>query len=325
MSLTPAQLGAVGCAAVCGWALVAAPWAQRLRLRLRPPTSQERPAPAPTGEYFRVTSFHGLPAGVLAVAALLWKGPAAMVAVLLVVAGWEWRRRTSARLALEQRQRDEAVAGCQTLAALLRAGIPAVAALTVVGREHPQQFGPAAAAARFDGEVIAALRTTGLVLGVNSLDRLAVAWEVSAHTGAALARLVDEAAATVRSEEAVQREVTAQLSSARATARLLALLPVAPYLLGLGLGADPADFLLRTGPGLLCLVLGAVLVGLGLLWVDLLAGAAGPGRRGQGPRRRGAGPRRGATSSSGAAASSGSAASSAAAHDRRGPGRRAAW
>ena len=55
---------------------------------------------------------------------------------------------------------------------------------------------------------------------------IAACWDVAARTGAALAPARDRAAETLRQEEALRNEVTAQLAGARASAPLMAGLPM---------------------------------------------------------------------------------------------------
>jgi tight adherence protein B len=65
--------------------------------------------------------------------------------------------------------------------------------------------------------------------------------------------------------------VATELASAQATARLLAVLPVAVLLLGNGLGGDPVGFLLSSPGGLVCLVAGLSLEYAGLAWLTRIA------------------------------------------------------
>ena len=75
-------------------------------------------------------------------------------------------------------------------------------------------------------------------------------------------------------EDATRREVVAALEPPRATARLLALLPVFGLLLGTGIGADPWGFLVGTPVGVGCLAAGCALGLAGLTWVERLADGA---------------------------------------------------
>jgi len=131
----------------------------------------------------------------------------------------------------------------------------------------------AARAARLGGDVSAALVAASLRPGAGGLARLAAVWSVSQQAGAGLAGGCEQIADWLRDDEALRREVTAQLSGPRSSARLLAALPVLGIVLGSGLGARPLDVLLGTPYGLACLALGAALAALGWWWTERLARA----------------------------------------------------
>jgi tight adherence protein B len=137
-----------------------------------------------------------------------------------------------------------------------------------------------AAAARLGADVPAALRRLGERGGAGGLVRLAAAWELCAATGAGLAFAVQQLLESIRSEQEVGRIVHGELASARATARLVAALPVVVLLAAQGAGARPWHFLLQTGPGLACLASGAALAVLGLGWIERIASAAVRGEEG---------------------------------------------
>lgn len=168
---------------------------------------------------------------------------------------------------------------CGTLVAELRAGRTPVEALTRAAEEAPS--GPASAllagplaASRSQGDLVQAFGAAAEVEGAAALRRLAACWRVAESRGAGLALAVQRVADGLRAEEAQRREVAAQLAAPRATARLLAVLPVAGLLLGAGIGAHPVAVLLHTPYGLACLVLGAALDVAGLAWTNRIARAA---------------------------------------------------
>lgn len=168
---------------------------------------------------------------------------------------------------------------CATLAVELRAGRTPLEALTRAGDEAPA--GPAAtvlagpvAAARSHGDLVGALLSAAEIEGAAALRRLAACWRVSESSGAGLALAVDRVADGLRAEETQRREVAAELAAPRATARLLAVLPLAGLLLGAGIGAHPLAVLLHTPYGLACLVLGAALDVAGLAWTARIARSA---------------------------------------------------
>jgi tight adherence protein B len=94
---------------------------------------------------------------------------------------------------------------------------------------------------------------------------------VSHRTGAGLADALDRVAGTVRADRATRRVVAGELASARATARMMAALPLLVLVLGAGGGASPWGFLLGTPAGVLCLGAGLGLGALGLWWIERIA------------------------------------------------------
>jgi tight adherence protein B len=262
-----AAVAAVAGAAIAGWLWPAMPVRSVLRRRLSPPPDHPWLISGVAAAVPILVTALGLAVG--------WRfggvGGVGVAAALGI--GWRWRRRRGRRTAAEAARRREVLAGCRSLASLLRAGRAPVAALMVVGTDWPATFGTVAAAARFDGDILPALRVAARASGAEGLAVLAAGWTVSMETGAGLADVVDGVVRTLRDREFVRQESAAQLASARATARLLGGLPLLPYALGVGLGADPARFLFRTPYGLCCLAVGGVLMLLGLWWVDRLSTA----------------------------------------------------
>lgn len=178
-------------------------------------------------------------------------------------------RRARTRRTEVQRSR-EVLAGCRSLVADLEAGSPPMAALAEASRDCPALV-PAAETNLLGGDVPAALRASAAVAGCGDLRLVAAAWEVSHHAGAGLAFSLRRVADTLTRQEAARRVITTELSSARATARLMAGLPLLTWLLGAGTGAAPWVFLLGQPLGLVCLVAGLVLALAGVGWIDALA------------------------------------------------------
>jgi len=107
------------------------------------------------------------------------------------------------------------------------------------------------------------------------LRALAACWTVCAGSGSGLAAAVERLEQGLRAEQTQRLAVQAELAGPRATAGMLAVLPVAGLVLAAGLGADPLQVLLHTPLGQTCLVLGLALDTLGLLWTARLAARAG--------------------------------------------------
>ncbi|WP_435131377.1 type II secretion system F family protein [Actinacidiphila sp. bgisy144] len=177
-----------------------------------------------------------------------------------------------------------AVSGlCGTLAGDLRAGQPPHVALAEAVQSAGWPGSPELAriaglllsAARFGGDVPGALRTAARSgPGAQGLGAVAACWQVAVDGGAGLATALDRVAAALRAEADQREDLRAQLAGPRATAVLLALLPVFGLVLGTALGADPAEVLLHTPAGLGCLVVGALLEWAGLAWTARIIRAA---------------------------------------------------
>jgi tight adherence protein B len=129
-------------------------------------------------------------------------------------------------------------------------------------------------AARLGGDVPSTLRTLARRPGNEPLQQVAAGWEVAYRTGAGLAGVLDRLACVLRDDEEVRREVAANLASPRATAVMLAMLPVFGIALGTAIGADPAGVLLGSLPGAVCLATGCLLALTGLFWVERITARA---------------------------------------------------
>lgn len=179
---------------------------------------------------------------------------------------------------LAARRRDRAAAEvrrrvvdlCDGLRAELAAGQTAAGALDRVAAEWPL-VAPAARAARTGGDVVAALRSLAETPGGDALRVVAGAWQVAHRTGHGLADTLGRVAADLRAAERTRRVVGGELASARATARLLAALPLLALLMGSGAGADPLRFLVGHPAGLACLAGGLAAGYAGLVWIEALA------------------------------------------------------
>lgn len=122
------------------------------------------------------------------------------------------------------------------------------------------------AAARFGGDVPAALRRAADGPGLEGLSGMAACWRVAVDGGTGLAAGLDRLETALRADRRRREELRAQLAGAWSTVVVLALLPVAGLGLGAALGAEPLRVLLHTPGGLLCLVVGGFLEAAGLFW-----------------------------------------------------------
>ena len=222
----------------------------------------------------RERSARGGPALLLALAPLLvalpsrWLVPG-LVGTAALGAGWLlWLRRRERRTA--QATGGRVLEACEHLASELASGQPPGSALARAADDWPV-LAPVAEAFRVGSDVPTALRVVAARPGADDLRLLAAAWHVAHRTGQGLADAVDRVARQLVESRATRRLVDGELASARATARLVALLPVAALLMGSGVGGDPIGFLLGTPAGWLCLATGLGFGLAGLWWIEALA------------------------------------------------------
>ncbi|MFI7243235.1 type II secretion system F family protein [Streptomyces qinglanensis] len=296
---SPAAYAAAVCAGAAAWSLTgrheggrragllfASGADARARRSAVSPPDRWREAAAAARARFAVRAGHEwwcLFAGALV--ALLGRSWIPLVAGLAAVPlARRWlRRRAAGRLA--QERETAAVRLCVAVAGELRAGRQPDGALLAVDRAALRCLGDAGAAvlaaARFGGDVPAALREAALLPGAEGLAGAAACWQVAVEGGAGLAEGLERVAGAVRAQGEQRAELRAQLAGPRSTALVLALLPVFGLALGTAMDADPLWILLHTPTGFGCLVVGALLEWAGLLWVARIVraaeGAAEPG------------------------------------------------
>lgn len=287
--MSAAATAAVVLAAAAGALLPAAGGGQGLRRLARPDRGPGRPGGG-TGRERTGSAVVAGPGGAGWLVGLLVAGAVIVVSRLVIAALLAgglvaavlvgWQRRQGRRRALACRA--NVVELCQAMAAELRAGADARAALlaAVAGlpasRTDPMFARLAAVAAAPYGEVAPELAALSLSQGAGGLADLAACWRVSERYGSGLEPALVRLARALRADEQVRRELTAQLAGPRATAALLALLPVVGVAMGWAVGADPLRVLLRTGPGQAGLLVGAALDVAGLLWTSRIARAVEP-------------------------------------------------
>ncbi|WP_442808777.1 type II secretion system F family protein [Streptomyces sp. NBC_01218] len=219
----------------------------------------------------------------------------APVAVLVAALGESWlplvagavavpfvRRglRVRAARAADERADVAVTALCAAVVGELRAGREPGHALIRAVRET-RGLGPAEssvlAAARFGGDVAAALHRASRFPGLGSLAGIAACWRVSVDGGAGLATGLDRLEGALRAERRRRAELRARLAGAWSTVVVLALLPLAGLAMGAALGARPLRVLLHTPAGLACLTTGLLLETLGLFWADRIVRAGDDG------------------------------------------------
>lgn len=278
-----AQFAAALCAGAAAWLLAdGSPGRRRARLlpagatAAAPVARRWPPLRAPSPDAGRVTLCCLAAGGLLA----LWGGSAVplLAAALLAPLAVRGCRRRRERRAAGLRQ-DAVIDLCRSVACELRAGRPpgqALADAVPPGlRDGPGQAGAGLlAAARYGGDVPAALRAAARSPGADGLRGVAACWEVAVDGGASLATGLERIADALRAERDQREELRAQLAGPRATALVLAALPLFGLLLGAAMGVQPLRELLHTPAGMGCLLTGALLEWAGLAWTAALTRAA---------------------------------------------------
>ncbi|WP_448625661.1 type II secretion system F family protein [Geodermatophilus sp. URMC 64] len=219
-----------------------------------------------------------------AAAALAAAASTPLVAVLaaccagLAARAWGGRRRGA---------REDARAGAVTellgvLAAELRSGMPPEIAAAAAARSGgDEELGRALLRTVRATDPPTARPRAGPV--DEALDRLAAAVRLSARTGASLADVVTAVEDDLRARQRHRLELRSAVAAPRASAALLAGLPVVGLAMGSGVGADPWHVLTATATGQVLLVAGVGLEIAGVTWSRRLVaratrGAAPAGR-----------------------------------------------
>lgn len=218
---------------------------------------------------------------------VLFAGGAGLAVVALVPPRW-WglvavaAGLTLGMLVLLQKRRRRAECGrvaqqvleaCDLVAAELAAGSPVGQALDRAAEVCPL-LRPAGDAGRLGSDVAESLRRAAAEPGADDLRLLAAAWQVAHRSGQGLAVATGRISQRLRAQRRTARVVEAELSSARATARLVAVLPVAAWAMGAGTGSRPVAFLTGGPAGLVCLAVGLGLTIAGLWWIEALTDGA---------------------------------------------------
>lgn len=209
---------------------------------------------------------------------LLAFGPGGAAATTLITATL-WRLRKI------RRAQDETIAAVEGLAEALRSfadalrtgAHPVAAAEAAADDAHPAAATvllTIATASRLGGDVELALATADLPALANHLPELGMAVRLSTRNGLPLADVLDAARRDLQLRARHAKSVQALMAGPRATATILAALPLIGIALGESTGASPIHVLADTGIGQVMLVLGALLISAGLLWTAKLTAQA---------------------------------------------------
>lgn len=205
------------------------------------------------------------------------------VVLLLIVGGafafgLRLNRRRRARLHAGLAA-DRVVALCEQVGGDLAAGQSPSAAFRAAAATWPE-VAEVARSVELGADPVRVLRLAAVAPGREGLRAVAAAVALADSAGAPVVPVLDRVSRSLRAGRETARLVEGELASARATARLVALLPFAALLLGRGTGSDPLGFLLGGAAGLTCLAAGLALACAGIAWIDALADhALRPDRR----------------------------------------------
>jgi tight adherence protein B len=234
------------------------------RGRLAPPGRVRPRVPSATAGWMTVCA-------VVAAIVLLPLTTVLATAVLASTVGLRYRgRRRSRRALAESRVLESAI---DVLVGELRVGAHPARAFSVAADETDGSVADScravAARARLGADVTAGLRSVANTSALSAQwDRLAVCWQLGCEHGLAICTLMRAAQRDIVEPQRFSGSVMAAMAGARATAAILASLPVLSMLLGQLIGAEPLAFLLDGRAGGWLLVVGVTLVSGGLLWSD---------------------------------------------------------
>lgn len=231
------------------WALCAVAWAL---CQAPAPAARLGVARASRGRRLRASLW--VVGSVLATVAVVGRLSVALSTLVAVGVAWWWlRARREGRA-----RREENAATCAFIEALqgqLRAGVAPAEALGTASSAHPCK---------------AAERLQEVAVGAQPQDRIGVLWAAATSHGIALSSLLEAEYVALKAGERQEAKAQAELAGAKATATMLALLPLAGVGLGGALGARPLAFLGGGGLGGVVLVCGTALLAAGTVWTHVL-------------------------------------------------------
>lgn len=193
------------------------------------------------------------------------------VAVVGATVSLRYRRRRRIRRATREGHALETA--LDVLVGELRAGSHPVRAFGVAADETTgvvaASLRAVAARARLGADVAAGLAVASRASALPAhWERLALCWRLASDNGLGIATLMRAAQRDIAERQRFLSRVASGLAGARATAAILAALPVLGVLLGQLMGARPLAFLLGGQVGGWLLIIGSTPACGGLLWSD---------------------------------------------------------
>jgi tight adherence protein B len=207
------------------------------------------------------------------VVAGVWRGLVVAAALGLVLAAVTYAVHVSSRRRSSERATTALLAAVRMIFAELSAGSlepEALLAGAAVAGPHTARLTSAASAAAA-GDLDGVVATLALD---PATAPLAAAWQVRARLGVALSGPLQLVERDLSDRLALGRTVTEVLAGPRASAFVLAGLPLVGLTLAGQMGAHPVAFLTSSAVGRLVLLVGAALAATGLMWSVWLASRA---------------------------------------------------
>ncbi|MFD5248516.1 type II secretion system F family protein [Amycolatopsis sp. NPDC058340] len=195
-------------------------------------------------------------------------GWAVATLVLTLTVRQEYRWRAREKTALAEAELTGSV--LRTMIGELRAGAHPVAAADATAEAVP------AASDRLRGLVAAARFGGDTAVDPDAPPALANAWALANRFGLPMAEVLDAARRDAEAEVGFRRRLKAKMAGPRASAAVLAVLPLFCLALGEAMGAGPVHVLTGTGTGQLALVMGSGLIWAGTAWCRALTGRVAP-------------------------------------------------
>lgn len=237
--------------------------------RLRPPSSR-------TGVVRQPWGWLGLACAGLVLAGVIWPGvvPVALVGLIGSTVGWLVAGQLERRRAADRRRQSLRVA--EIMESMLALGHLPSAAIGFAAEECAL-VAPVAAAVQLGGNPWEVLRQLAGLPGGTGLAWIGQAWQASHISGGGLVEALGLVRATMESQADTAAVVTAELAGPRATSQLLAVLPLLGLAAAWALGVDLVHFF-GSRLGGFCLLSGVGLACAGLIWSEMVARRAEPGR-----------------------------------------------
>ncbi|OHT83266.1 type II secretion system F family protein [Mycobacteroides saopaulense] len=233
----------------------------------------QRGGPSPTRWSWK---FWAAPLGGLGLLAV-WLLPGSVVLAVGVAGatlGVRWRRRLRSKVQSEELIAMES--GLDVIVGELRVGVHPVcafeAAAAELGETAGEVFAAVAARARLGVNLDPVVPRSGPAS--SQWGRISRGWTLAQRHGLAIADLLAACKTDLQERQRFTARVAAGLAGPRATAAVLAGLPVAGIGLGQMIGARPLTVLCSGGAGGALLVVGVMLACVGLLWSDRITGKA---------------------------------------------------